>query len=301
MYKDESNLFNTRKISLFEYCRCFGSKEDVLCKVAENNRNLELLRDAMPANTSSFLLEKACNLLQQVVLDHEKFAVEQHPDIAPAAVSNVLTNGIIHSKRDSHNYSVNIVKCQSYCINKKKNMVIPTYWRYLCNNYANLVCCVHHKISYDDACRQAIQKDDECQLILKMLENPALISQGNLNKIHYTLRQPLQDSNMFEKNYSKNISIALKLVPTVVRNIIFLAFHSNPLGGHLSVYHTIHRIRLRFYWPLMVKYMQNIIQRCPGYKMANSTINTKQNYLYPFPIDAPFCTIHIDIYTLGKT
>ena len=51
----------------------------------------------------------------------------------------------------------------------------------------------------------------------------------------------------------------------------------------------------------MVKYVQNMVQRCPGCKMANSTINTKQNYLYSFPIDAPFRTIHIDIYTLGKT
>ena len=143
-----------------------------------------------------------------------------------------------------------------------------------------------------------------------MLKNPALIPQENLNKIHYILRQPLRDSNMFEQNDimfikekvpSKNISIALKLVPTVLRNIVFVAFHSNPLGGHLSVYHTIHRIRLRFYWPLMVKYVQNMVQRCPGCKMANSTINTKQNYLYSFPIDAPFRTIHIDIYTLGKT
>ena len=217
----------------------------------------------MPANASLVLLEKACNLLQQVVLNHEKFAVELHPDIAPAAICNVLTNGIIH-----------------------------------------------HKIPDDDAWRRAIQEDDKCKLILQMLKNPALISQDNLNKIHYTLRQPLRDSNMFEQNDiifikekvpSINISIALKLVLKILRNIIFFAIHSNLFGGHLSVYHTIHRIRFRFYWPLMVKYVQNMIQHCTGCKMTNTTINTKQNYLYSFPIDAPFRTVHIDIYTLGKT
>ena len=263
LYKDESGLLHTRRISIFEYCRCFGLQNEVLHKVAENNRNLELLRNSLPACTSSFLLEKAFELLRLVISDHENFAIEQHPDIAPAAISNVLTNSI-----------------------------------------------VHHKIPDDDVWRKAVQDDSECKLMLQMIQNPAIITQENLNKLHYTLRQPMRNSNIFEKNGiifikekipSKNISVALKIVPASLRNIIFIAFHSNPIGGHLSAYHTVHRIRLRFYWPLMVKYIQQMIKRCPGCKMANSTINSKQNYIYSFPIDAPFRTIHIDIYTLGKT
>ncbi len=31
--------------------------------------------------------------------------------------------------------------------------------------------------------------------------------------------------------------------------IIFVAFHSNAIGGHLNAYRTLHRIRLRYYWP----------------------------------------------------
>lgn len=95
LYKDECGLLHTRRISIFEYCRCFGLQNDVLHKVAGNNRNLELLRNAMQAHNSSFLFEKAFNLLGLVVSDHAEFATEKHPDIAPAAISNVLTNSIV--------------------------------------------------------------------------------------------------------------------------------------------------------------------------------------------------------------
>ena len=263
IYKDENNILHTRKISMYEYCCCFGLKNEVLNKMAENNRNLELLRHAMPAITSSFILEKASDLLQLVVRDHSEFAMNEHPELAPAAVSNVLMNGIIN-----------------------------------------------HKLPDDNTWRQAIADDPECKIILQMIKKPALIVKENLDKIHYRLRQPMRDSNLFEQNGivyikdrvpNKNISVALKLVPEKLRNIVFIAFHSNPLGGHLSAYHTVHRIRLRFYWPRMVKYVQDMIHKCPGCRLANSTLNAKQNFLYSFPIDAPFRTIHIDIYTLGKT
>ena len=44
-----------------------------------------------------------------------------------------------------------------------------------------------------------------------------------------------------------------------------------------------------------------MIVRCPGCHMTNSTITKKNIPLYAFPIDAHFRTVHIDIYSLGKT
>ena len=143
-----------------------------------------------------------------------------------------------------------------------------------------------------------------------MIKNPSLINSDQFKNIHFSLRQPLRESWLYEEDGIifikqrvpfKNVSVSLRLVPNILRNIIFIAFHSNPIGGHLSLYQTMHRIRLRFYWPNMAKYIQEIMNRCPGCKMANATIHRKNNYLYSFPIDAPFRTIHIDIYTLGKT
>ena len=263
IYKDENDMLVTRKISYFEYCRCFGLENEVLSKMSENARNLDLFRNAMPANTSASLFEKAADLLHLITIDHEEFAHRSNPDIAPAAVCDIFNNGIIH-----------------------------------------------HKLPTDETWRQALLADEECRLILQMLKNPALITPGKIDKLHYALRHPMRQSMIYEEDGiifirervpNKNISFSLRLVPKILRNIIFIAFHANPMGGHFALYQTLHRIRLRFYWPRMVKYIENMISKCTGCKMANATLNRKQNYLYSFPIDAPFRTIHIDIYSLGKT
>ena len=39
--------------------------------------------------------------------------------------------------------------------------------------------------------------------------------------------------------------ITLRIVKSSLTNIIFAAFHANPIGGHLNVYHTYHRIHQR--------------------------------------------------------
>ncbi len=43
----------------------------------------------------------------------------------------------------------------------------------------------------------------------------------------------------------------LQLVPAALYNIIFISFHLNAIGGHLNVFHALHHIRLRYYWPGM--------------------------------------------------
>ena len=241
----------------------FWIKWRSLKKMSENARNLDLFRNAVRAHTSAFIFEKAADLLHLITIDHEEFAHRSHPDIAPAAICDIFNNGIMH-----------------------------------------------HNLPTDETLRQSILDDSECKLILQMLRNPALIPPGNLDKIHYALRHSVRHSQLYEEDGiiyirervpNKNVSFALRLVPDILRNIIFIAFHANPMGGHFGLYQTLHRIRLRFYWPRMVKYIENMIIKCPGCKMANATMNKKQNYLYSFPIDAPFRTIHIDIYMLGKT
>jgi len=52
--------------------------------------------------------------------------------------------------------------------------------------------------------------------------------------------------------------IHLQLVPAEFCNIIFVAFHSNAIGGCLNAYRTLHRIRLRYYWPGMYSYIKRI-------------------------------------------
>jgi hypothetical protein len=47
------------------------------------------------------------------------------------------------------------------------------------------------------------------------------------------LREPIRGGPLFTR---------LQIVPEGLRDIIFVAFHSNPVGGHLDANHTLHRL-----------------------------------------------------------
>ncbi len=104
---------------------------------------------------------------------------------------------------------------------------------------------------------EAYKADKELSAILSFVENPGTISQRSPEaaKINTNYRQALRQSNLKLHNgilyYHKPIvgleSYAkLKVVPAAFRNIVFVAFHSNSLGGHLNAARTFHRIHLRF-------------------------------------------------------
>jgi hypothetical protein len=89
----------------------------------------------------------------------------------------------------------------------------------------------------------------------------------------------------------------LQLVPKKFYNILFVAFHSYPLGGHLNAYRTLHRLRLRFYWPGMYSYIKQMCQACPGCALANPTNCKSCKLVYNFLIKAPFLVLHVDAYS----
>jgi len=110
-------------------------------------------------------------------------------------------------------------------------------------------------------------EDPELSAVLKFVQNPGTISQQSVEaaKLDPNYRQALQQSSIhldhrilfYHEPIAGSESFAkLQLVPLALHNIVFVAFHSNPLGGHLNVSRTFHRIRLRFYWPQM--YRKNI-------------------------------------------
>jgi hypothetical protein len=91
----------------------------------------------------------------------------------------------------------------------------------------------------------------------------------------------------------------LQLVPKEFYNILFVAFHSNPLGNHLNAYWTLHCLRLRFYWPGMYSYIKQMCQACPGCALANPTKSKSCELVFNFPIKAPFLVLHVDAYSAG--
>ena len=104
-------------------------------------------------------------------------------------------------------------------------------------------------------------------------------------------REPLAGCNSYTR---------LRLVPTKLRNILFIAFHANPIGGHLNAYRTLHRLRLRYYWPGMWTYVKRMCSACPGCALSNPTRAKSSELVYNFPIEAPFMVLHVDAYMAGR-
>lgn len=92
----------------------------------------------------------------------------------------------------------------------------------------------------------------------------------------------------------------LQLVLCTLWNIIFVAFHTNLIGGHFNAVRTFHHIWLRYYWPNMYKYIDGMCRSCPGCILANRTKMELAESVYNFPIEVPFLMIHCDIYVAGK-
>ena len=91
-----------------------------------------------------------------------------------------------------------------------------------------------------------------CELAI----NPSLINNQTLSKVNHNFRRHLRqslisvedDMLIFREPISGNDSYTrLTLVPRELYNILFIAFHPNPIGGHLNSYRTLHRLRLRYY------------------------------------------------------
>jgi hypothetical protein len=92
----------------------------------------------------------------------------------------------------------------------------------------------------------------------------------------------------------------LQLVPQEPHNILFIAFHTNAIGGHLHTYRTLHSLRLCFYWPGMFVYVKRMCLACPGCGLSNPSCGKSSELVYNFPIKAPFLVIHFDAYDVGK-
>ena len=145
--------------------------------------------------------------------------------------------------------------------------------------------------------------------MLDFIKNPGLINKENLNKIHYVYRNPIRKSHVIENNgilylreYLLNgeTFLQLQIVPESLRDIIFIAFHANPTGAHFGLYQTFHKIRLRYFWPGMWKYISIMIDSCAGCRMANSQRRKCNEIIYSFPTDEPMKVVHADVYSIGS-
>jgi len=215
----------------------------------------------MPGHTSAWLFEQVHS--QLVYLRNSNSEIfSPHQFAAPAATIQTLVNGAVCTRLPSHERWV-----QAY------------------NNDTEL-CAVRH-----------------------LAVNPSLITLKTLATVNHNNRGPLRqslisvkaDMLILREPISGTSSFTrLQLVPNELFNIVFIAFHTNPIGGHLNAYRTLHRIRLRFYWPGMYAYVKRMCSACPGCALSNTTRGKSSELVYNFPIEAPFLVMFFDAFAAGK-
>jgi hypothetical protein len=143
-----------------------------------------------------------------------------------------------------------------------------------------------------------------------MLLSPGNITTAEVAKVHAVYRAPIWQSQMkwenqrlllYEPISNSTKTVRLTVIPKDLRKHIFTSFHANPLGGHLSLYYTLHRIRLRYHWPHMYSYMKQNTEDCVACVLRNGGTRASSEFLYGFPLSAPFQTVHADAWVPGKT
>ena len=79
--------------------------------------------------------------------------------------------------------------------------------------------------------------------------NPSKITNKTLANVNHNYCGPLRQSLIVVENdmlflhkpiIGTSLFTRLQLVPSELKNIIVIAFHSNPIGGHLNAYQTFH-------------------------------------------------------------
>ena len=250
-----------RGISPFEYASAFRFGPDLTYRLSHPT-HMHALDAGIPALTSTWLSHQLQERLMEI-RDANCEIYDQSHYAAPAAHIQAFLNGAIGTR-------------------------LPT----------------------SEAWIRAYANDPDLKLIHEFVLNPSKITNNaNLQKVDYNYRQPLRQGRIFLEN---NLLILrepirgyesytrLQLVPKDIRNIVFIAFHTNPIGGHFNPYRTLHRIRLRFYWPKMWSYVQKMCKSCPGCSLANRTHRPSSELVYGFPVEAPMLVLHVDGYSAGK-
>ena len=273
---DTSNLFGhhfgiefihqghtyVRAISPFEFVSCFSLGDEITYKLSQHAHAF-CMDAAIPGRTSARLFEQVYDRCVQIRCSNFEI-YEPNQFAAPAAHVQAFLNGAVGVR-----------------------LPIRDQWV------------------------RAYRDDPELSAVMRFVQNPGTISQRNLDdaKIDANFRQALRQSQIkledglliyCEPIVGSESYTKLQLVPSEFRNVVFVAFHSNPIGGHFNVSRTYHRIRLRFYWPKMFTYISRMCNACPGCSLANPTKSTSKELLYNFPIEAPFLVLHIDGYQAGR-
>lgn len=259
-YKTPNDTY-VRPISLFEFARCFNLMDDLTYRLSHES-NKFYLDAGVPAFTSAAILA-SCHERLISIRDANLQLFEPNSIHAPAAMAPVFVNGAVGTR-------------------------LPDAAKW----------------------KSAYQADPQTRLIMELIANPGRIKNDTLKSIHASFRMPLRQSLLVVEDdmliYREPLGdgsdsfCRLRVVPQPLQHILFVAFHANPIGGHLNAARTYRNLRLRYYWPGMFTFVKKLCSQCPGCALANRTHGSSRELVYSFPISAPMMVIHIDGYEAGR-
>lgn len=91
-------------------------------------------------------------------------------------------------------------------------------------------------------------------------------------------------------------------VPDTLRTRLLGLYHDSPeSGGHDGFWRTYNKMRRRFTWPGMKKYINDYISSCPQCQMNKAKYKQKtDSMIFPPYSEIPFETVHVDFAELKK-
>jgi hypothetical protein len=258
-FHDKEHTY-VRAISPFEFTSCFGLMDNLRYRLSQHG-NWFALDAGIPLLTSSWVFD---HILEQLVsicnANMEIYQPNQYA--ALAATIQAFLSGAVTTQ-------------------------LPTCARWL----------------------QAYENDSKLSHIQAIVLNPSILLNTSLWDINYNYHLALwnslitiEDNMMIYREPILGLAglyTCLQLVPKEFYNILFVAFHSNPLGSYPNAYRTLHCLRLQFYWPEMYSYIKQMRQACLGCALANPTKSKSCKLVYNFPIKAPFLVLHVNAYLTG--
>jgi hypothetical protein len=198
------NHAHVRAILPFEFTSCFGLTDHLRYHLSQHV-NWYALDAAIPALTSAWIFDHVHEQLVEIH-DSNTEIFPPHQYAAPAVHVEAFVSSVVATR-------------------------IPDHARWV----------------------QAIASDLELSRIKEIVADPSKLNNKELANINYNYHAALRkwlivlEDNVLiyrEPLAGSGSYTCLQLVPQHFRNILFIAFHTDLVGGHLNPYRTLHRLRL---------------------------------------------------------